>query len=98
MAEPDTKTEAARKTALRAAYTAATSRLRTEHQEEFNLMYSEEAKARGVEWRPRPTTSEKARTELAALLSEHPELFEEIDALRAVGLPLAPRPKGDPTA
>lgn len=74
--------EAARKAALRKAYGAATSRLREEHQAAFNLLYTEEAKKLGVEWHPRPTTEEKAKQELAALLEANPELFDYLDELR----------------
>lgn len=67
-----------RNAALRESYTAASQRLREAHLTEFNLYRQEEAKARGVEWTPRPTADEKAQAELERLLAEHPDLIDTL--------------------
>lgn len=76
---PDTpqSTEADRKTALRKAYTEATSALREKHQQEFNSLYEQKAKDKGVEWSPKPTAEERARQEMEGLMKAHPELAAE---------------------
>lgn len=63
---------------LRQAYGAATARLRDAYRAEFNKLYAEEAAARNVEWKPRPTEEEKAEAQLAALLAAHPNLREKV--------------------
>lgn len=62
---------------LRQAYGAATQRLREQHRDDFNKLYAEEAKQRGVEWTPKKSPEEKAREQLEALFAEHPHLREE---------------------
>jgi len=79
-AQAEKKAEADRKTKLRAAYTAATGRLRVEHQNEFNMFYADEAKKRGVDWKPKPTSQEKAEQEIATLLRLNPGLADYIEA------------------
>ena len=71
-------TEKDRNTLLRESYTVATQRLREAHLEEFNAFRQEEAKARGVDWTPRPTADQKARAELERLLAENPTLIDEL--------------------
>lgn len=63
---------------LRAAYSAATKRLREENLDRFNELRAEEAKRLGVEWSPRPTAEQKAEAELEALLAAHPNLAEKV--------------------
>lgn len=65
--------ESAKDTKLRAAYTAANSRLRKEQQDRFNVLYAEEAKARGVKWSPKLTPEQKDRAAFEALVRDHPE-------------------------
>lgn len=69
-----------RNTALRQAYTAATSRLRDAHRDEFERLYQQEATNRGVEYTPRLTPEQKAEKQLADLLREHPHLRERVAA------------------
>lgn len=64
---------------LKKAYATATSKLRKAHQTEFNTLYSTEAKALGVEWKPKPTAEEKARAEMAALLEKYPQLRDDLN-------------------
>lgn len=66
------------KTQLRQAYQAATSSLRDKHRDEFNTLYSAEAKRRGVEWAPRKTQAEKDAAEFERLLDQHPEFADKI--------------------
>jgi hypothetical protein len=35
-------------------------------------------KARGIDWKPKPTAEEKAEQQLAALLAEHPGLAAKV--------------------
>lgn len=70
--------QAERDKALKRAYQAATSRLRTEHREDFHRLYAEEATKRGVEWTPPKTAEEKAADELRELLSRFPHLAEQV--------------------
>lgn len=65
-----------RDNALKAAYVAATRRLREDEKEKFNRYYAEEAEARGQEWKPKPTKEEKAKAEMEALLEQYPSLRE----------------------
>lgn len=58
----------------RAAYSAATTRLRNDHREEFNRLVKEEMAARDIEWEPRPTEEDKASTQIEALLEKYPDL------------------------
>jgi hypothetical protein len=70
--------EGGRNTLLRQAYTAATSRLRDGHRDEFERLYQQEAQNRGVEYTPRLSPEQKAEKELADLLEKHPHLREKI--------------------
>lgn len=62
----------------RRAYAAGEKRLREAHRDEFLQYVQQEAAALGVEYKPRPTATEKAQAKLEALLSEHPELREQL--------------------
>lgn len=70
-------TEQSDKAKLKRAYSAATSVLRTRHQDEFNTIYQKEAADRGIEWHPKLNPLQKARQEMRALLTEFPELALE---------------------
>jgi hypothetical protein len=63
---------------LRESYAAAEKRLRDAHTDEFNGYRTEEAAARGVEWKPKPTKAEKAKAEIERLLAENPELRDAL--------------------
>lgn len=79
MAEKAIPTEAETKDAkLRAAYGAATKRLREENLDRFNELRAEESTRLGVDWKPRPTAEQKAEAELEALLATHPNLAEKL--------------------
>jgi hypothetical protein len=75
--------EISRDEALRQSYSAATTRLREAHLDEFNALRQEEAKNRGVDWTPPPTEEQKAAAELEAIFERHPHLREKY----AQGLP-----------
>lgn len=78
---PKQNTESAetksRSALLNDSYGAAMKRLRDNHLEEFNTLRVEEAKARGIEWVPPKTEAQKAREQVQALLTAHPELASE---------------------
>lgn len=76
---------------LRESYTTALKQLRRAHQDEFNKLRVEAAKALGVEWAPPVTKEDKARQELRAIFAEHPELLAEV---RQVAEPTAPSAEG----
>lgn len=59
---------------IRAAYAAATARLRDAHLDEFRQYQIEECAKHGVEFTPKPTKAEKAESALVALLAENPDL------------------------
>lgn len=65
--------QVSRDTLLRAAYTAATARLREQHREDFNALMVEETQQRKIEWAPKKTQEQKDREALNAILAEHPE-------------------------
>lgn len=65
---------------MRAAYGAATKRLREAHRDEFNEYQKEEAKKLGIDWSPKPTAEEKARAQFQELLAQHPGLASEVGA------------------
>lgn len=71
----DDKTERSNK--LRQAYSAATTRLREEHRDEFDTLYSQEAQDRGVDYTPRLSPEQKAAQEMAELLEKFPSLREQ---------------------
>jgi hypothetical protein len=58
----------------RAAYSAATTKLRDAYRDQFNELLKQEMAARGIEWAPRPTDAQKAEREVAELLAKFPEL------------------------
>jgi hypothetical protein len=62
----------------RAAYSAAETRLRENHAEEFRTLVTEEATARGVEYVFRLTEEEKAAKQLADLLAKYPGLGQNL--------------------
>lgn len=66
--------------ALKQAYSAATSFLRKQHQEEFNEAYKKEAAARGFEVALRPSAEEKAREQVRQLLAANPSVKDELVA------------------
>jgi hypothetical protein len=63
---------------IRKAYSAATAKVRDAHRDEFNAFMVEEAKALGVDWKPKQTDEEKAAAKLQAILAEHPHLREQM--------------------
>ena len=67
-----------KKAVVRAAYTAASARLREAHHDEFLKYQAEEAKARGVEWKPRETPEQRASSEFDRLLTEFPFLRDRL--------------------
>lgn len=66
--------EMSRDEALKQSYSAASSRLRDAHLDEFNRLRQEEAKNRGHDWTPPPTEEQKAAAELESILERHPGL------------------------
>lgn len=80
MTETSTKTaiNADKDAAMRAAYSAATKRLRESHREEFNTLQKEEAAKQGIDWSPKPTKEERALAEVQRLLDENPGLVDRL--------------------
>lgn len=60
------------------ARNAAQSRLNEKHRRELNELITEEAKKRGITWKPKPTAEEKAEAEAKALLEQFPHLRERL--------------------
>ena len=79
MAEPE-MTQEDRDRRLQKAYTRATQTLREMHRDEFNTLYSDNAREQGVEWSPRLTAEQRAEQEFDALVEAYPHLRD-----RAVG-------------
>lgn len=69
-----------RATLLRKAYGAATTRLREQYRTEFDALYSQEAEALGVDYKPRPTPEQQAEQQLAELFEKFPHLREKVAA------------------
>lgn len=63
---------------LRESYTTALKQLRLGHQEEFDRLRVEAAKALGVDWSPEPSKKDKARAALKAIFAENPDLLAEV--------------------
>lgn len=82
---PTAETEKSRQALLREAYGAATTRLREARREEFDSLYVQEAQARGVDYKPKPTAEQKAEAELAELLEKFPHLRDKVSAETAAG-------------
>jgi hypothetical protein len=74
MAENDTDK------AKREAYSAATTRLRDAHREDFNTFLVDENQKRGITWSPRKTDEEKAAETLAKILKDYPDLATRLPA------------------
>lgn len=70
----DTPTEQTEVQKRRAAYSAAESRLREAHLDEFKALVKEEADRLGVTYVFRKTDAERAAEQLDKLLATHPEL------------------------
>ena len=64
--------------ALSKARSKALATLRENHRDEFNALITAEMKARGFQWKPRPTKAEKAEEALRKLLAENPELQAKV--------------------
>lgn len=64
--------------ARRAAYTAATARVREAHRDEFNRYQQEELATRGIEWSPRLTDEEKALASMQETLRKYPNLASQV--------------------
>ena len=79
---PEGKTTKAQ--AITSASNEAIADLRKNHLEEFNALKKAAVVKRGFEWEPRPTSQQKARADVAALLHDNPsiraELVSEIEA------------------
>lgn len=75
MTDTTEQTEAQKR---RAAYSAAETRLREAHLDEFKTLVMEEASNRGVTYVFRKTEVERAAEQLRQLLTDHPELREQI--------------------
>ena len=63
---------------MQQARSAAVSRLREENRDRYNAILQEEAAARGLTWKPKPSSKEKARAKIEALLAENPDLRDEL--------------------
>lgn len=66
------------------AYNAAESRLRENHQDEFQKLMAEECAKRGLDYKPKLSPEQKAAQAVAALLEEFPGLRENVRSLVAV--------------
>ena len=57
-----------------AARSTAASRLREAHREEYDQYLAEEMAAQGIDWKPKPTPEQKAKSELERIYAEFPHL------------------------
>lgn len=76
---------AERQQLINKADSAAYRALRKAHLQEFNEAKQKAAAELGLDWRPRASAEERARKQINALLSEHPELQAELAAALAAG-------------
>lgn len=67
-----------RQSNLNKADSAAYKHLREKYIEEFNAVKLAKAQELGVEWQPKKTAGQKARADLAALLSANPDIRAEL--------------------
>lgn len=74
---PELSTEE-RQALINKADSRAYRALRKAHQQEFNEAKQAAAAELGLDWRPRMSAEERARKQINALLSEHPELQDEL--------------------
>lgn len=81
---------------LSAATNKADQRLKAAHLEEWNGYMTEETKARGEKWAPKPTEAERAAAELEALLRAHPELADKVPDI--LGQPALPEGETEETS
>ena len=78
MARAAAKKAAPSNTTLRQAYGQATQALRDNHRDEFEKLYTEAARALGIERAPRLTAEQKAEQEFDGLLRMYPHLRERV--------------------
>lgn len=78
MTETPPMTDQTRDQIIRAAYTAAGRRLRDAHHDEFIRYQTEEAAARGLDWKPRETPEQRASAEFDRLITEFPFLRDRL--------------------
>lgn len=76
-AEP-TQGQASYDDALSRARSAAMSKLRESHRDEYQRTITALMKEAGHDWKPRPTALEKAQKQLEELLASHPELAVKV--------------------
>lgn len=76
---------AERQALINKADSAAYRALRKAHQQEFNQHKQKAAAELGLDWTPRASAEERARKQINALLSEHPELQAELAAALTKG-------------
>lgn len=72
-----------RQQALNAASGAASKRLKTAHQDEWDKYMVEEATARGQKWQPKPDAEQKAKAEFERLLAQYPHLAQQVAEAKA---------------
>ena len=60
------------------AYGAAQKDLREKHRDEFNKFYQKRCAERGIEWTPRKSKAEQALDQITDLLSEYPDIAEQV--------------------
>lgn len=86
--------EATKDQKMSAARSAAITRLREAHQQEFNSYLVDETKARGLDWSPRKTPEERAAEEMADLIKRFPHLAEQVPGRTVPTVPDASPPQG----
>ena len=60
------------------AYGAAQKDLREKYKDEFNRYYQKRCAERGIEWTPRKSKQEQAMDQIIDLLSEYPDIAEQV--------------------
>jgi len=67
-----------RNRALNAASGAASKRLKEENIDRWNELMTEEAKARGEEWKPKASPEQKAEADFKRLIEQYPHLAQQV--------------------
>jgi hypothetical protein len=78
LAPAEDQSQSERDRLMSQAYGAAQKDLREKHRDEFNKFYQKRYAERGIEWTPRKSKAEQALDQITDLLSEYPDIAEQV--------------------
>jgi hypothetical protein len=91
----DQQSQSERDRLMSQAYGAAQKDLREKYKDEFNRYYQKRCAERGIEWTPRKSKAEQALDQITDLLSEYPDIAEQVAERLAAQLEGADEQQGE---